>query len=94
MGSFANETLDRVIDGAAVMFMRAGHLQRPAMRRELMNEKEAEMLIREKGAIGRERWSEVKSAWVETDGRASVLKREWARTAQKKDREELREVRR
>ena len=94
MGSFASQTLDRITNGASLMFMRAGRPLRPALRREQMNEREVEMLIRQKEELEREEWSEVKSAWVETDGRASVLKREWARTAQKQDCEKLREARR
>ncbi len=91
MGSFTSQTLDRIVNGVGLLFMRAGRPLRPALRRELMNEREVEMLIRQKEGLESARWSEIKSAWVEPDGRVSVLKREWARTAQQQDSEQLRE---
>lgn len=93
MTGFISKPLDRIIDGTPLMFMRGGLLLRPGMRSERMNEKEVEMLLRHKAGLERERWAEVKSAWIEADGRASVIKREWARIAQKQDRDRLSEAR-
>jgi uncharacterized membrane protein YcaP (DUF421 family) len=72
--------------------MRDGRLIEPAMRREQMNEKDAEMLIRQQAGLARERWVEVKSARIEQNGKPSVLRQEWTKGAQKKDRDSLSEV--
>ena len=89
MGSFANKTFDRLVGGSPVMFMRDGTMLKRALRREQMNEKEAAALLRLKG-LGQEQWEEVKSATIEVDSQLGVLKHEWARPAQKRDREQLR----
>lgn len=82
--SFKSEFFSRLVGGSPLMFLRAGSLLRAALRREQMSEKEAEEMLRLKG-IERKRWREIKSAWVELNGRPALLRQEWARTAQKKD---------
>lgn len=84
LASSRSERLAVWIEGASLMFMRAGSLLRPAMRKEHITEKEAEEMLRLQG-LERERWDEVKSAWVEVNGRPAVLKLNWAKTAQKQD---------
>jgi uncharacterized membrane protein YcaP (DUF421 family) len=94
MVAFISRPFDHIANGAALMFMRGGSLLRPSMRREFMNEKEVEMLLRHKEGLERGKWAEVKSAWVEMDGRASVIKREWAKGAEKQDLKRLGEFKR
>lgn len=84
LASSRNQRLAAWTKGTATMFMRAGSLLRPAMRKELMNEREADGMLRLKG-FERERWYEVKSAWIELNGEPAVLRLDWARTAQKQD---------
>ena len=84
LASSRNERIAAWTEGTATMFMRAGSLLRPAMRKELVNEKEAEKMLRLKG-LERERWYEVKSAWIELNGEPAVLQLDWARPAQKQD---------
>jgi len=57
-----------------------------------MNEEDAEMLLRQQASLERERWGEVKSARIEQNGKPSVLRHEWAKGVQKKDRDSLPEV--
>jgi uncharacterized membrane protein YcaP (DUF421 family) len=92
LGSHMSEVFSRIVCSQAEVFMRYGSLIWPAMRREQMNEKDAEMLLRQQSGLARERWIEVESARIEQNGKPSVLKHEWAREAQKKDRDSLLEV--
>jgi uncharacterized membrane protein YcaP (DUF421 family) len=92
LGSYMSETFSRIVCSQPEAFMRNGRLIELAMRREQMNEKDAEMLLRQQSGLARERWVEVESARIEPNGKPSVLEHEWARKAQKKDRESLLEV--
>jgi uncharacterized membrane protein YcaP (DUF421 family) len=92
LGSNMSEAFSRIVCSQAEVFMRDGRLIWPAMRREQVNEKDAEMLLRQQSGLTRERWAEVESARTEQNGKPSVLRHEWAREAQKKDRDSLREV--
>jgi uncharacterized membrane protein YcaP (DUF421 family) len=89
LGSYKSEVFSRIVCSQAEVFMRNGRLIEPAMRHEQMDEREAEMLLRQQSDLTRERWVEVKSARIEPNGRPSVLRHEWARAAQKKDRDSL-----
>jgi uncharacterized membrane protein YcaP (DUF421 family) len=89
LGSHKSEAFSRLVASPAEVFMRNGRLIEPAMRHEQMNETDAEMLLREQLGLERERWVEVKSARIEPSGRPSVLRHQWAREAQKKDRDRL-----
>ena len=92
MASYASETVARLLEGEPRIIIRDGALLRPALRRERVNEKEAEEMMRER-ELERARWSEVKSARVETSGRPSAIKHEWAKTVDKRDLDKLKEVR-
>jgi uncharacterized membrane protein YcaP (DUF421 family) len=93
LGSHMSEAFSHIVCSRPEVFMRDGRLIRLAMQREQINEKDAEMLLRQQAGLARERWVEVKSARIEQDGKPSVLKHEWAREAEKKDRDSLPEVR-
>jgi len=92
MASYASKTVAWLLEGEARIIMRDGKLLRPPLRKERINEKEAEEMMRERD-LGRERWAEVKSARVETNGKTSVIKHEWAKTVEKRDLDKLKEVR-
>jgi uncharacterized membrane protein YcaP (DUF421 family) len=92
LGSRMSEAFSRIICSQAEVFMSYGRLIWPAMQREQINEKDAEMLLRQHSGLARERWVEVESARIEQNGKPSVLRHEWAREAQKKDRDSLLEV--
>jgi uncharacterized membrane protein YcaP (DUF421 family) len=92
MGSHMSEAFSRIVCSQAEVFMRCGRLIRPAMERERINEKDAEMLLRHQSGLARDRWTEVESARIEQNGKPSVLRLEWAREVQKKDRDSLPEV--
>jgi uncharacterized membrane protein YcaP (DUF421 family) len=85
LGSHMSEAFSRIVCSPAEVFMRNGRLIEPAMRREQMNEKDAEMMLRQQSGLTRERWAEVESARIEQNGRPSVLRHEWAKEARKKD---------
>lgn len=91
MACYASKTAAWLLEGEARIIMRDGKLLRPALRRERVNEKEAEEMMRER-ELERGRWAEVKSARVETSGRPSVIKHEWAKTVDKRDLDKLKEV--
>lgn len=91
MASHASKTASWLLEGEPRIIMRDGSLLRTAMRKERINEKEAEEMLRERELV-RERWAEVKSARVETSGRPSVLKHEWAKTVEKRDLDKLKEA--
>jgi uncharacterized membrane protein YcaP (DUF421 family) len=92
LGSYLSGAFSQIVCSQAEVFMRNGRLIEPAMRREQINEKDAEMLLRQQSGLTREGWIEVKSARIEQDGKPSVLMHEWAKEAQKKDRDSLPEV--
>jgi uncharacterized membrane protein YcaP (DUF421 family) len=81
-------TLDRIVSGERDMVVRAGVPLRRTLRGLRMNDGELAEIMRENG-LPRPRWDEVRSAWVEPDGRPSVRRHEWARPAQRVDRRRL-----
>ncbi|HEX5732912.1 MAG TPA: YetF domain-containing protein [Blastocatellia bacterium] len=91
MAGYASKTVAWLLEGEPRIIMRDGKLLRPALRRERINEKEAAEMMRVK-ELERERWAEVKSARVETSGRTSVIKHDWAKTVEKRDLDKLKEV--
>lgn len=82
--SARHQRFGKLIGGSPRMLIRAGSPLKAGLRGELVHEREAEEMMRVRG-IEREDWDEIKSAWIHTNGRPSVVKQEWARTAQKKD---------
>ncbi|HXG65363.1 MAG TPA: YetF domain-containing protein [Blastocatellia bacterium] len=91
LGSYASQTFAGLVEGKPAMIVRDGTLMRGAMRAERLNEKDVEALLRHKG-LQRSRWREVKTAWLEDNGEPSVLKKEWAEPAQKRELEKLKEA--
>ncbi|HJQ71129.1 MAG TPA: YetF domain-containing protein [Blastocatellia bacterium] len=91
MAGYFSKTAAWLLEGEPRIIMRGGSALRPAMRSERISEKELEEMMRQT-ELERERWAEVKSARVETSGRASVLKQDWAKTADKRDADKLKEV--
>jgi uncharacterized membrane protein YcaP (DUF421 family) len=91
MAGYASKTVAWLLEGESRIIMRDGKLLRTALRRERINEKEAAEMLRER-ELERERWAEVKSARVETSGRPSVIRHEWAKTVEKRDLDKLKEV--
>jgi uncharacterized membrane protein YcaP (DUF421 family) len=87
--SSKSKLLSRFVGGSSLMFLRNGSLLKAALRREQMNEKEADAVLRLKG-LQSDRWREVKSAWIEKNGRPAVLRKEWSKAAQQKDQSRLR----
>lgn len=73
---------DRVLEGTPTVIVRRGELQRDAMRKERMNEKDvmAELRLNSIADV-----REVKLATVENEGHVSIVKERWAETLQKSD---------
>lgn len=82
--SAKSKFLSKLVGGPSLVFLRSGSLLKTALRREKMNEKEAEAVLRLKG-FERDEWREIKSAWVEPNGRPAVLQKERAKTIQQED---------
>jgi uncharacterized membrane protein YcaP (DUF421 family) len=89
LACYASETFSRIVDSQADLFLVDGRLIQSGLRRERMNERDAEMMLRRQANLERRRWREVKSARIERDGHPSALKHEWAREAQQRDRGSL-----
>lgn len=88
IASLKIKVISKLVGGSSQMFLRNGSVLQAVLRREKINEKEAEAVLRLKG-FERDCWGEIKSAWVEPNGRPAVLKKEQARNAQQKDQAEL-----
>lgn len=86
--TFFSPRAEAIIDGVPVPFCVDGKPAKPGMRRERMNEKELAEMLRNKG-FPRDRWDEIKHAFVETSGRIAVLLHPWAEPAKKEDRDRL-----
>ena len=71
--AFRSEWLRRLIEPPPLPLIRDGKLLRRNMRSELITEDELMSQVREQGL---ERLEQVKEAYVESDGRISVVKRE------------------
>ena len=80
--SYWGHGADKVLDGTPSVVVRNGRFERAGMRKERMNEKEVMAELR---LMGVSDLREVKLAMVETDGKVSVLKRDWAEPVQKGD---------
>ena len=84
-GGYLSPAFARLVDGGQSVLVRDGRPVRRGMLRERLNERSVGVLLRQKEGLEREDWSEVETAAVEADGQPSVVKREWARPAQKRD---------
>ena len=88
---FAWRRADRLVEGGPTLFLRDGVPVADGLRREKLSDADVAHLLREHG-LEREDWGDVERAWVEENGRASVLLREKAKPAQKRDAGALPEV--
>lgn len=84
-GGYLSPAFARLVDGSRGVLVRDGRPVRRGMLRERLNENSVEVLLRLKEGLEREDWPEVETAVVEKDGLPSVIKREWARPAQRRD---------
>ena len=84
LGAVHSERLYSIIEGNAPRFLDNGALRRKAMRRQRINEKELEELLRLQG-VERSDWVELQSVRLERSGQASAIKHDWARPLQRGD---------
>jgi uncharacterized membrane protein YcaP (DUF421 family) len=80
--SYWDHGWDKVLEGTPTVIVRDGQLERDGMRAERMNDKD---VLAELRLAGIDDIREVKLAVIEHDGRASVLKQEWAEELRKGD---------
>lgn len=74
--------IEKILEGEPVVIVRNGELSRKGMRKERMNESD---VMTEMRVCGVEDLREVRLAFIENDGKISVIKHDWARTIQKAD---------
>jgi uncharacterized membrane protein YcaP (DUF421 family) len=80
--SYASRGMQRVLEGTPTVIVRDGTFDRDGMRAERMNERDVMGMLRLSGI---QDIREVHLAIVETDGKVSVLKHDWAAPADKAD---------
>lgn len=93
LASYRNETLQAILEGTPVTFLRKGRLDRKGMRRERINRRQSEEMLRLGGGVEPDEWESIEAARLEHSGEPSVTLHPWARQAQRKDRDALRERR-
>jgi len=74
--------INRVLEGQPTEVVHHGEFVREGMRHELVNEQEVYAALRLNGVS---EMRTVKSAIMEVDGQISVIREEWAETAEKRD---------
>ena len=79
----------RLVDGRSQLLLRDGAPVAAGGRAERINEEELAGLLRTRG-IDRQRWTEVEHARLEENGELSVALYEWARPAERQDRDRVR----
>ena len=79
-----SERVYALVEGEAPLLMSSARLNRAAMRRERLNEKEMAEMLRTHG-IGREQWHELEAVRLERSGTTSNLRHRWARALQRRD---------
>jgi uncharacterized membrane protein YcaP (DUF421 family) len=89
LATYTSPAAATLFEGRPQLVLHEGVPVREGMRAERMNEKELAELLRVQG-IERERWAEVESARLEDNGELSVAPHDWARSAERRDRERLR----
>jgi len=89
LATYASAAAASVLEGQPKLVLREGALVRRGMRAERLNEKSLAAMLRLHG-LERERWAEVEHARLEDSGELSVMPREEARPAQRRDRERVR----
>jgi uncharacterized membrane protein YcaP (DUF421 family) len=80
--SYASDGMQKVLEGKPTVIVRDGAFDRDGMRAERMNERDVMAMLRLSGV---QDLREVHLAIVETDGKVSVLKHDWAAPAEKAD---------
>lgn len=80
--AFSHPSVARLVEGRPTPIVRDGAFQRQGLRRERMTEEEVRAELRLEGV---ERLDDVRLAQVESDGRISVLRREEAEPAARRD---------
>ena len=80
--SYWGHGFEKVLEGSPSVVVKDGEFQPEAMRSELMSEKEVAAALRLQGI---DDFREVKLATLEVDGIVSVIRHDWAETAQKGD---------
>lgn len=81
----------KLLDGTPTSLLQSGTPQRAAMRAHRVNESELTALLRREG-MDRDRWSEIRAAYLENSGRLSLLRHSWAKPATHADREQARKA--
>ena len=84
IASARSKTFSQIVSGRALMFIRSGQLLKPSLRSEQLNESEVEEMVR-LSRVDPDRLDEIKSGWLERNGHPAMIKKDWARAAQKKD---------
>lgn len=87
--SLANNRFDRLVNGQPVLLLEDGRPVLGGMRHERMHEKDVASLLRHKG-YERDRWSEVRQGWLETNGELSARPYDEYEPAQSEDRRNVR----
>jgi len=85
LASYVSPAAAKVLRGEPKLLLADGRPVRRGMRAERVNEKALASLLREEG-IERERWPDVAHAWLEDNGRLSVMLRDDVRPADGRDR--------
>jgi uncharacterized membrane protein YcaP (DUF421 family) len=80
--SYASDGMQKVLEGKPSVIVRDGAFDRDGMRAERLNERDVMAMLRLSGV---QDLREVHLAIVETDGKVSVLKHDWAAPAEKAD---------
>ncbi len=87
--SYKNARIDHFFGAQSTMMVRDGKLDEAGLRRERLRPEEVEFLLRQKGV---DRLDEIKESQMEPGDTLSVLRREAAKPAQKRDLPLLKEV--
>jgi uncharacterized membrane protein YcaP (DUF421 family) len=80
--SHKNHGMEALLEGRPTVVVRDGKLQRDGMRSENLSDNDVMALLRQQGV---DDVREVRLAIVETNGKMSVIKQEWAETLRKSD---------
>jgi uncharacterized membrane protein YcaP (DUF421 family) len=80
--TYLSRSMDRLLEGVPAILIHNGELNRPAMRKERVNEQEVMALLRQQGV---DDLREVKLATLEVSGHMTVLKQDWAEPVRKGD---------
>ena len=87
--AYLDKRFARLVDFPPEVAMRDGRPVRGSLRAEQIRENDLEMMLRQAAGIERNGWAEVAVAHIESSGKPSVIKHEWAKNAQKADAERL-----